>query len=294
MLPHDGDEPYTTLYSIEVPQLEALQGVELDAADAQYLLDFALLVRRQGEVRRLYGPLLGHSRSVGLLCSGPPGTGKTLVASLVAAMAGVALLHARLEEIVSKYVGDTEKKIKELFEAAVLNGGIVFIDEADALVAERTHVTSANDRHANSAVNQLLQQIERFAVAVIIATNKPANVDEAFRRRFQYQLCFRVPSVPIRRRMWLNWLARTPGGDRINVDWIVHHRFTGANIKNVFLRVGGQLLEAGESPGANLGVLLDKEIQREHAMRSGYPYDYYDLAEDCGCRPDGEDPESGR
>ena len=73
-------------------------------------------------------------------------------------------------------------------------------------------------------------------------------------------------------------LRMAPGGETIDTDWIAHHQFTGANIKNVFVRLAAQMLEAR----APLGVLLDKEIQREHAMRSGYPFDYYDETEDCG------------
>jgi adenylate kinase family enzyme len=133
---------------------------------------------------------------------GPPGTGKTLTASLLAQSTGREIYRVDLSMIVSKYIGETEKNLSKVFDAAAHKNWILFFDEADALFGQRTSASSSNDRHANQQTGYLLQKIEDFPGVVILATNLKANMDEAFSRRFQAMIGFKAPEKEERLLLW--------------------------------------------------------------------------------------------
>lgn len=133
---------------------------------------------------------------------GPPGTGKTLTASLLGKSSGREVYRVDLSMIVSKYIGETEKNLSRVFDAAAYKDWILFFDEADALFGKRTVATTSNDRHANQQTGYLLQRIEDFPGVVILATNLKSNLDEAFSRRFQAMVAFTMPGVEERLRLW--------------------------------------------------------------------------------------------
>jgi DNA polymerase III delta prime subunit len=133
---------------------------------------------------------------------GPPGTGKTLTASLIGKTFGVDVYRIDLSLVVSKWVGETEKNLKSIFDTATNKNWILFFDEADALFGKRTQSNSSNDRYANQEVSYLLQRIEDFAGLVILATNLKSNIDEAFYRRFQSVILFPMPNSEIRYILW--------------------------------------------------------------------------------------------
>jgi adenylate kinase family enzyme len=133
---------------------------------------------------------------------GPPGTGKTLTASLLAKSTGREIYRVDLSMIVSKYIGETEKNLSKVFDAAAHKNWILFFDEADALFGQRTSASSSNDRHANQQTGYLLQKIEDFPGVVILATNLKANMDEAFSRRFQAMIGFKAPEKEERLLLW--------------------------------------------------------------------------------------------
>ncbi len=135
---------------------------------------------------------------------GPPGTGKTLTAALLAQSTGRDVYRVDLSMIVSKYIGETEKNLSRVFDAAAYKDWILFFDEADALFGKRTVASSANDRHANQQTGYLLQKIEDFPGIVILATNLKANMDEAYARRFQAMIHFSMPSADLRLQLWQN------------------------------------------------------------------------------------------
>lgn len=137
---------------------------------------------------------------------GPPGTGKTLTATLIGADVGVDVYRIDLSMVVSKYIGETEKNLANVFDQAQNKNWILFFDEADALFGKRTQTSSSNDRHANQEISYLLQRIEDFPGIVILATNLKANIDEAFARRFQSLVYFPIPDVEQRHRLWHNSL----------------------------------------------------------------------------------------
>jgi len=133
---------------------------------------------------------------------GPSGTGKTLTATLIGAAAGVDVYRIDLSMVVSKYIGETEKNLANVFDQAQNKNWILFFDEADALFGKRTQTSSSNDRYANQEVSYLLQRVEDFPGVVILATNLKANIDEAFARRFQTVVYFPMPNAEQRYRLW--------------------------------------------------------------------------------------------
>jgi AAA+ superfamily predicted ATPase len=133
---------------------------------------------------------------------GPSGTGKTLTASLIGKSANLPVYRVDLSMVVSKYIGETEKNLAKVFDRAQSNHWILFFDEADALFGKRTKANTSNDRHANQEIAYLLQRIEDFPGVIILATNLEKNIDEAFSRRFQLQVAFRLPDKEERYKLW--------------------------------------------------------------------------------------------
>jgi SpoVK/Ycf46/Vps4 family AAA+-type ATPase len=136
------------------------------------------------------------------LFHGPPGTGKTLTACLLGKRHGMPVYRVDLSQVVSKWIGETEKNLAALFDRAVHHQWILFFDEADALFGKRTEVRSSNDRSANQQVAYLLQRIEDFPGIVILASNLQAAMDEAFMRRFQSSVLFAMPGAASRLALW--------------------------------------------------------------------------------------------
>ncbi|SDU58499.1 ATP-binding protein [Desulfobacula phenolica] len=137
---------------------------------------------------------------------GPSGTGKTLTASLIGKRAKADVYRIDLSMVVSKYIGETEKNLANVFDQAEKKNWILFFDEADALFGKRTQTTNSNDRHANQEVSYLLQRVEDYPGVVLLATNLKANIDEAFARRFQSVVYFPIPNPELRYALWKNHL----------------------------------------------------------------------------------------
>ncbi len=166
---------------------------------------------------------------------GPPGTGKTLTATLLGAAAEVDVYRIDLSMVVSKYIGETEKNLANVFDQAQNKNWILFFDEADALFGKRTQTSSSNDRYANQEISYLLQRVEDFPGVVILATNLSANIDEAFSRRFQSAIYFPLPDADQRLRLWksvLNGKCRVASDVRLQV-LAEQYEISAAAITNV-------------------------------------------------------------
>ncbi len=133
---------------------------------------------------------------------GPPGTGKTLTAGLLGKVSRRPVYRVDLSQVVSKYIGETEKNLEKIFTQAEKRNWILFFDEADSLFGKRTNISDAHDRYANQGTAYLLQRIEDCPNVVILATNYKANIDEAFSRRFQSTVFFPIPQKRERLRLW--------------------------------------------------------------------------------------------
>jgi SpoVK/Ycf46/Vps4 family AAA+-type ATPase len=213
------------------------------------------LVDRYRQAHRVYdewGFPASPSRGVVALFSGPSGTGKTLSAEVVAGELGLDLFRLDLSSVVSKYIGETEKNLDELFDAAAIGSTVLFFDEADSLFGKRTDVKDSHDRHANVGTSYLLQRLERYDGVVILCTNFEKNIDPAFLRRVHVRLEFAMPSVSERERLWTHNLdTSVPLADNIDLDFLSRQfDFSGAAIRNAV--VDAAFLAAAD--GAPLGM----------------------------------------
>jgi hypothetical protein len=197
------------------------------------------------------------------LFHGPSGTGKTLSACLIGERCGREVHRVDLSLVVSKYIGETEKNLSRLFDAAEREGWILFFDEADALFGKRTSVSDAHDRYANQEVSYLLQRIEGFDGVVILATNLRHNIDDAFLRRFQSVVQFPLPRAPERLRLWREGIpdAARPDPALDLARLAQQHELSGGTIVNVLRYACLRSLARGD------GVLraedVDEGVRRE-------------------------------
>jgi SpoVK/Ycf46/Vps4 family AAA+-type ATPase len=202
----------------------------------------------------------GHS----LLLVGPPGTGKSMLAGLLARELELELYQVDLSKVVSKWVGETEKQLSRIFEAADAGHALLLFDEADALFGKRTEVKSAVDRYANLEVNYLLQRIESFGGVTVLTTNMGTSIDPALRRRLACQIAFWPPEAAERARLWARMLeARGPVARNIDCKRLAddHPEMTGANIRNAVLAAA--FLAAAEG-SAITQALLDRAARTEY------------------------------
>ncbi|MEO6232012.1 MAG: ATP-binding protein [Ferruginibacter sp.] len=166
---------------------------------------------------------------------GPPGTGKTLTVSLLGKEFNKEVYRVDLSQVVSKYIGETEKNLEKIFSKAENKDWILFFDEADALFGKRTNVSSSHDRFANQEVSYLLQRVEDFPGLLILASNFKSNLDKAFTRRFHAMVNFPMPSVQERLMIWKKSLPETIGlQPAIDLEEISRkYELSGASILNV-------------------------------------------------------------
>lgn len=169
------------------------------------------------------------------LFHGPPGTGKTLTASLLGKYSGRDVYRIDLSSVVSKYIGETEKNLANLFSKANNKNWILFFDEADALFGKRTNVRDAHDKYANQEVSYLLQRVEHYNGLIILATNLKSNIDDAFSRRFQSSICFSMPGVKQRLLLWQKAFPElVQRADDVDLQTLAQkYELTGAAIINI-------------------------------------------------------------
>ncbi|HET7502131.1 MAG TPA: ATP-binding protein [Kofleriaceae bacterium] len=220
---------------------------------------------------------LARGTGVAALFSGPPGTGKTMVAGLIARELQLELYQVDLSRIVSKWVGETEKQLAKVFEAAEAGHALLLFDEADALFAKRSaDVKSAVDRYANLEVNYLLQRVESFGGVVILTTNLDTSIDPALRRRLASHVVFTAPEAEERARLWRDMLdTGAPLGEAIDYDELAEEfsAMTGANIRNAVL--------AAAFLAAEHRTLIDRDLLRR-AGRGEYRSMGHVLGKDHG------------
>ena len=219
----------------------------------------------------IYGPKLLHEWGLHKkikpgyrsLFYGPPGTGKTMTASLLGKSTELDVYRIDLSMVVSKFIGETEKNLSNIFDQAEHKNWILFFDEADALFGKRTQTSSSNDRYANQEVSYLLQRIEDFPGVVILATNLKANLDEAFSRRFQSMIHFPIPSALQRKKLWEKAFAENIILESdVNLDEIAQKfELAGGAIINVLRYVSLTAIKRGDNKVTKKDII--SSIRRE-------------------------------
>ena len=184
-----------------------------------------------------YERTVARTQGLKAMFAGESGTGKTMAAQVLANELGLELYRVDLASVVSKYIGETEKNLDRIFAAAEGSNAILFFDEADALFGKRSGVSDAHDRYANIEVAYLLQKMEGYVGAVILATNFRSNIDDAFLRRLDFVIDFPFPEPDDRRRIWQLLLpAQAPVGDDVDLDFLAtRFKLSGGGIRNCSL-----------------------------------------------------------
>ena len=194
-----------------------------------------------------FGRKLAGGHGLNVLFAGPSGTGKTMSAQVIANELGLDLYAIDLSQIVSKYIGETEKNLHQIFAAAQAGNAILLFDEADALLGKRSEVKDAHDRYANIEVAYLLQKMEEYEGVTVLTTNLRQNVDDAFARRIRFIVEFPFPEESDRLRIWQSvWPKQTPLGEDVDLEHLARqYRLTGGNIRNVALSAAFLAAEEG-------------------------------------------------
>jgi SpoVK/Ycf46/Vps4 family AAA+-type ATPase len=176
-------------------------------------------------------------RGLNALLIGAPGTGKTMAAEIIAAEIGLDLYRLDLSCLVSKYIGETEKNLGQVFQEAARANAVLLFDEADAIFGKRSEVRDAHDRYANIEINYLLQKMEEFDGIVVLASNFHRNIDEAFRRRMRFVVEFPFPDEEARRRIWTKVFPQgAPLAAEVDFGFLAaRFKMAGGNIRNVAL-----------------------------------------------------------
>jgi ATP-dependent 26S proteasome regulatory subunit len=184
---------------------------------------------------------------VSALFSGPSGTGKTLAAEVLAHELKLDLYRIDLSAVVSKYIGETEKNLKQVFDAAECGGVLLLFDEADALFGKRAEVKDSHDRYANIEVGYLLQRMESFRGLAILTTNLKSSLDKAFQRRLRFSVDFPFPDATQRQAIWSRAFPKATPTRDLEPARLAHLNMTGGNIRNIALNAAFLAAESNES-----------------------------------------------
>jgi SpoVK/Ycf46/Vps4 family AAA+-type ATPase len=204
-----------------------------------------------------FGRKFNKGRGLSALFDGEPGTGKTLSAEVIAAELGMSLFRVNVANVVSKYIGETEKNLTKVFAEARGSHSVLLFDEADSLFSKRVEVKGSNDRFANMEVNVLLQLIERYEGLVILTTNLKNSIDSAFERRLSFKVNFPFPEENIRSQIWSSLIPdEAPIEEAIDFDTLgKYFELSGGSIKNAVLRAAYRAVATGEP--LSMGLFSD-------------------------------------
>jgi AAA+ superfamily predicted ATPase len=191
----------------------------------------------------------GGPQGMSVLFAGPSGTGKTMAAEALANQLGLELFRVDLSRIVDKYIGETEKRLAALFDAADLTDAILLFDEADVLFGRRTEVRDSHDHYVNLEVGYMLQRIESFRGIAILTTNLPNAIDDAFLRRFAFSLYFEFPTVAERREIWRRAIPAKAPTAELDWDRLAKLSLSGGQIRVVVVNAATFAADEGNALG---------------------------------------------
>ncbi len=241
-----------------------LDDLIVDEDTRSALVEIAAAASQRRQIRESFK--LRGAQGISVLFSGHPGVGKTMSGTVLAKRLGLEIYEVDLSQVVSKWLGETEKNLSDVFDAAEPGHVVLLFNEADSLFGKRTtDVKSSNDRYANMETNYLLQRLERFGGLAILTTNLTSAIDQAFKRRFTYDVFFSFPSPDMRAELWRRTLPKTRTADDIDLDAIADtYELSGGFIKVACERAA---YVAGASNTQIDEVLLRATIERMYRER---------------------------
>ena len=203
---------------------------------------------------------------ISAMFAGGPGTGKTMAAEVLAAELKLPMYRVDLSQVVNKYIGETEKNLRKLFDAAEQADLVLFFDEAEALFGQRMQARNSNDRFANIEVSYLLERMERFRGLAILATNRKKDLDEAFLRRLRYVIEFPMPAKAERLAIWKKSIPEQVSSVELDLDFLAREfALSGGNIRSIVLNACLQSASRGGKPALRMDAILtavDREYEK--------------------------------
>jgi hypothetical protein len=220
----------------------------LPERELETLREIAAHVRNRTTVHETWGFAAAGGRGLGVtaLFTGPSGTGKTMAAELLARELDLDLYRIDLSRVVSKYIGETEKNLRRVFDAAENGGVILLFDEADALFGKRTEVKDSHDRYANIEVGYLLQRMEAYSGLAILTTNAKDALDTAFLRRLRFVVRFPFPDAAQRAEIWRRIFPAPVPTDDLDAERLARLTVSGGSIRSIALNAAFLAADAGE------------------------------------------------
>lgn len=215
-----------------------MEDLKLEQKQKEMLENICAYIRYSHKVYDIWNmeSRFAYGKGVTALFCGPPGTGKTMAAHVLAEELQLPLYRIDLSQVVDKYIGETEKKLEEIFTYAQKSNVILFFDEADSIFGKRTEVRESKDKYANTEVSYILQRIEQYDGVVILATNLRNNIDEAFMRRMKYVVEFKMPDSATRKKIWQGGFSKEIPMENIDFDYLAEKvELSGGYIKNIIL-----------------------------------------------------------
>lgn len=242
----------------------------LPPAQEQQLRSLVDRYQQRSTVHDAWGLDLYPSPGVVALFSGPSGTGKTTSAEAIAHELGVDMFRVDLSALVSKYIGETEKNLEQIFSAAHTGNYLLLFDEADSLFGSRSKVEESKDRYANLEVSYLLQRLETYDGLVVLTSNFQGNIDQAFLRRIHMTVHFTIPTADERRRIWARCLGAAPVED-VDLGFVAQQfDLTGGSIRNAALTAAF----AAAARGVPIGMVdLLRAVAQELTKLGRRPHD---------------------
>ena len=212
------------------------------------LMHIVVHVRQRAKVYENWGFADKGARGLGIsaLLAGPSGTGKTMAAEVLARELRLDLYRIDLSQIVSKYIGETEKNLHRVFEAAEEGAAVLLFDEADALFGKRSDVKDSHDRYANIEVSYLLQRMEAYRGLAILTTNRKSAMDQAFLRRIRFVVEFPFPDIAERAEIWRRVFPPATPTSELQIDRLARLHATGGNIRNIAMGAAFLAADAGQ------------------------------------------------
>lgn len=220
----------------------------LPASQLQTLREIAAHVRHRTRVYETWGFASKGTRGLGIsaLFAGASGTGKTMAAEILARELRRDLYRIDLSQVVSKYIGETEKNLRRLFDAAEESGAVLLFDEADALFGKRSEVKDSHDRYANIEICYLLQRMETYRGLAILTTNIKSVLDSAFLRRIRFIVSFPFPDAALRAEIWRHVFPAATPTENLDVTKLARLSVAGGNIRNIAIQAAFLAADSGE------------------------------------------------